>query len=423
MHNVLLIIRREFLERVRTKAFVIGTILFPVFMVAMSVLPAIIKTGGGERTLVLVDQSPGGIGARVEQILKTPNPDRNAIRYTIQRTSGPLEPQRARLNQQVEKKEIDGYVVLGADLLQTSTAMYRARDVTKVKVVQDLDNAISTVVRQERLRGTGMTAAQVAQLARGVEIDAARVSGGGEERGGLIATMMTSYVIFFLFMQLITLYGQNAMRSVLEEKNNRIVEVIVSSVRPMHLMAGKILGLAAVAMLQISIWVSFAALMVSQQELLSRKLGMSAGAFGALHMGPGTWVALLVFFVLGFVLYAAMYAAAGSTVTSEQEAQQLAFHMMLPLLIPVAFIMPILTDPMGNTARVLSMIPFTSPVVMPMRAVAADVPLWEIALSVALLLMGMTAVVWLAGKIYRVGILSTGKKPTLAELGRWLRAA
>ncbi|MBB4635089.1 ABC transporter permease [Longimicrobium terrae] len=423
MHNVLLIIRREFLERVRTKAFVIGTVLFPVFMIAMMVLPALIKPGGGDRTLVLVDQSPAGIGARVEQLLKAPSAEKNAIRYTIERTTNPLESQRAALNKRVESKEIDGYVVIGADVLQSSKVMYRARDVTKVQVVQDLDRAISGVVQQERLKGSGMTAEQVARLVQGVDIDAARVSGDGEETGGLMSTLITAYVIFFLFMQLITLYGQNAMRSVLEEKNNRIVEVIVSSVRPMHLMAGKILGLASVALLQISIWVSFAALVASQQGVLSRRFGMSAGAFSALNMGGGTWAALLIFFVLGFILYAAMYAAAGSTVTSEQEAQQLAFPMMLPLLIPVAFIMPILTDPMGNTARVLSMIPFTSPVVMPMRAVATDVPLWEIALSVVLLVMGMTAVVWLAGKIYRVGILSTGKKPTLAELGRWLRAA
>ncbi|HEX8391987.1 MAG TPA: ABC transporter permease [Longimicrobium sp.] len=423
MHNVLLIIRREFLERVRTKAFVIGTVLFPVFMISMMVLPALIKPGGGDRTLVLVDQSPSGIGAKVEQLLKAPSADKQAIRYTIERSTQPLEAQRASLNARVEKKEIDGYVVIGADVLQTSKVMYRARDVTKVRVVQDLDRALSAVVRQERMAGTGLTAAQVAQLVKGVDIDAARVTGDGKESGSMMATMATAYVIFFLFMQLITLYGQNAMRSVLEEKNNRIVEVIISSVRPMHLMAGKILGLASVALLQISIWVSFTALVASQQEFLSRRFGMSASAFSTLHMGPAMWATLLVFFFLGFILYAAMYAAAGSTVTSEQEAQQLALPMMLPLFVPVVFIASILMDPMGTPARVLSMIPFTSPVVMPMRAVSTDIPLLELAASVSLLLVGVTAVVWLAGKIYRVGILSTGKKPTLAELGRWLRAA
>jgi ABC-2 type transport system permease protein len=423
MHSILLIIRREFLERVRTRAFVITTVLFPVFMMALIFIPPLIKTGGGERTLVLVDQSPAGIGQQVEQTLRAPNPDKNAIRYTIERTQGSLESLRASLIDRVEKKEIDGYVVVGADVLQTNRVTYRARDVTKVQVVGDIGRAVTAAVQQERLRGSGLTGAQVAQLVRDVDVQAARISGEGEERGNMMATMATAYVIFFLFMQLISLYGQNAMRSVLEEKNNRIVEVIVSSVRPSHLMAGKILGLAAVALLQIAIWVGFVALLASQATRLSARFNIGAGAFSALQMEPVVWLVLLIFFALGFVLYAAMYAAAGSAVTSEQEAQQLAFPLMLPLFVPIVFILPILTDPLGATARTLSLIPLMSPVVMPMRAVATDVPLWEIAASMGLLVLGTAAVVWLAGKIYRVGILSTGKKPSMRELVRWLRAA
>jgi ABC-2 type transport system permease protein len=150
---------------------------------------------------------------------------------------------------------------------------------------------------------------------------------------------------------------------------------------------------------------------------------MSAGAMRAASLGPAVWGTILVYFILGFILYAAMYAAAGSTVTSEQEAQQLTFPLMIPLIIPMLFIIPVLTDPLGSTARTLSLIPFTSPVVMPMRAVATEIPLLETAASIALLIVGVLGVLWLAGKIYRVGILSTGKKPTLRELGRWLRAA
>lgn len=423
MHNVLLVLRREFLERVRTRAFIIGTVLFPVFMVAMIFLPAIIKSGGGERTLVLVDQAPAGIGARVAQALQAPGTEKDAIRYTVERVQAPLESVRARLNERVESKEIDGYVVLGPDVLRTNQVAYRARDVTRLQVVEDIGGAVTSALQQERLRDRGLTAAQVAELVRRVDVRAARISGGGEERGNLLATIMTAYVLMFLFLQLITVYGQNAMRSVLEEKNNRIVEVIISSVKPTQLMAGKILGLAAVALLQIGVWAGFTALLASQQGFLSRRFGIGAGAFSALKLEPAVWGVILVFFTLGFVLYAAMYAAAGSTVTSEQEAQQLTFPLMLPLFIPVMFIMPILTDPLGNIARTLSLIPFSSPLVMPMRAVATEVPLWEAAASIGLLVAGTALVVWLAGRIYRIGILSTGKKPTLRELGRWLFAA
>jgi ABC-2 type transport system permease protein len=140
-------------------------------------------------------------------------------------------------------------------------------------------------------------------------------------------------------------------------------------------------------------------------------------------MEPSVMAILLVFFTFGFILYAAMYAAAGASVTSEQEAQQLTFPLMLPLFVPMVFIVPVMTDPLGTIARTLSLIPFTSPVVMPMRAVATDVPAWEIAAAIGLLVVGMLGVVWIAGKIYRVGILSTGKKPSFGELVRWLRRA
>jgi ABC-2 type transport system permease protein len=419
MRNVLLIIRREFLERVRTRSFVLSTVLFPLFMAAMIFLPSLMRTGGGERTLVLVDQSPAGIGQSVVQAMQAPREEKSAIRYTIERVEGPVEPQRARLNARVESKEIDGYLWIGPDVLASSEVQYRARDVTKMQVVEDIEQAVTAAVRQERLRGQGLTAAQVAQLVRGVDVKAARITGGGEEGGNIFATLITAYVIGIMFMQLILLYGQNAMRSVLEEKNNRIVEVIVSSVHASQLMAGKVLGLAAVAVLQVGIWVSFSMLLTSQ----GARMGMSAGALRAAALGPAVWGTILVYFILGFILYAAMYAAAGSTVTSEQEAQQLAVPLMMPLIVPMLFIMPVLTDPLGSTARILSLIPFTSPIVMPMRAVATEIPPLEIAGSIALLIAGVLLVLWLAGKIYRIGILSTGKKPSLRELGRWLRAA
>jgi ABC-2 type transport system permease protein len=419
MRNVLLIIRREFLERVRTRSFVLSTLLFPLFMAALIFIPSLMKSGGGERTLVLVDQSPAGIGQSVVQAMQAPREDKDAIRYTIEHIEGPLEPQRARLNARVEAREIDGYLWIAPDVVTTSEVQYRARDVTRLQVVQDIEQAVTAAVRQERLRGQGLTAAQVAQLVRGVDVKASRITGGGEEGGNVGATLITAYIIGIMFMQLILLYGQNAMRSVLEEKNNRIVEVIVSSVHATQLMAGKVLGLAAVAVLQVGIWVGFSMLMTSQ----GARLGMSAGALRAAALGPAVWGTILVYFILGFILYAAMYAAAGSTVTSEQEAQQLTFPLMIPLIVPMLFIIPVLTDPLGSTARTLSLIPFTSPVVMPMRAVATEIPPLETAASIALLIVGVLGVLWLAGKIYRVGILSTGKKPTLRELGRWLRAA
>jgi ABC-2 type transport system permease protein len=186
-----------------------------------------------------------------------------------------------------------------------------------------------------------------------------------------------------------------------------------------HLMLGKILGVGAVAMLQVAIWVTlgFAA------SRMGTRIGIPAGAFANLGLGTGLVVSLVAFFVLGFFLYAALFAALGAAVNSEQEAQQWQTVVFLPLIVPMVFIAQIISDPLGTTATVLGLIPFTAPVTMPMRLTATSVPGWQVAASLGGVVVTVFAVAWLAGKIYRVGILSTGKKPSLRELGRWLRAA
>jgi len=427
MSEVMTVLRREFLERVRSKSFLLGTILFPLFMATMWIVPAMMGAGGGKRHIVIVDQAPAGVGEAVRQLLTAPRPaaeqDDDAITFTADRETRPLAQVRAELIGRVQRKEIDGYLVLPADIVQSSKAEYRARNVTNFEALSAISRATSQAVQAARLRAAGLDGAQVAALVRRVEVGTGRITDKGEEGGSAASAFILSYIVGLLMYMMILLYGMNVLRSVLEEKTNKIAEVIVSSMKASHLMLGKILGVGSVALLQVAIWVAISALLMSRSDALSRRFNLPPGMLDVVNVPPGTVAAVLAFFVLGFLLYSAMFAALGAAVNSEQEAQQLQMVVLAPMIVPLVMIVRIISDPMGPVATTLGMIPFTAPITMAMRLASTPVPATQVIGSLALLIATVLAVAWLAGKIYRVGILSTGKKPTLRELGQWLRMA
>ncbi len=424
MHDVFLIARREFLERVRTRSVVLSTALIPAFVLALVVLPYVFGSEGGERAIVVVDESPSGVGARIVAALAAAGAgDADAVQYTVERVAAPLPRVRADLNRRVEEEEIDGYLHVPADVVEGSTVAYRARDVANFRVVSDLQRAASDAVRAERLARAGLAEGAVAALVQPVRVDAARLSSGGEEGGDALATFFAGYVVAMLIYFLIVLYGQNVMRSVLEEKTSRIAEVIVSTMRASDLMLGKVLGVGGVALAQVAIWAALGLAVATQSGLIAERFGVPPEALAAVDLAPGAALALAGFFLLGFLLYAAIYAAVGAAVTTEQEAQQFVFPVLMPLIVPLLFMVPLASDPRGTTATVLGLVPLTSPIATPMRMATTELPALEVAASLGLLALAVAAAIWLAGKIYRVGILSTGKRPTLRELGRWLRSA
>jgi ABC-2 type transport system permease protein len=423
MSEILLIIRREFLERVRTKAFVLGTVLFPVLMLVMVFMPMMLDRGGSERRIVVVDEAPGAVGDLFIAELGTPPESAEENVYRVERVEGGLNEMQAELTRQVLAEEIDGYVVLPADVLETNAATYRARSVASFRVVSDIRRAASRAVQTERLQQVGLDGPQLAALIQPVEISEARVTTTGEEGGDAMSTFYVVYLMAFLIYFMVVFYGASLLRSVLEEKTNRIAEVMVSSIRASHLMMGKILGVAGAALLQLVLWGAMIGLALTQSDMLMQRFGVSPEVFRAMAIPLPVAVALLAFFLLGFLFFSSMFAALGAAVNSEQEAQSLQMIVIMPLIVPLLFLGPIMDEPFGTAATVLALIPFTSPLAMPMRMGAAPVAAGQIALSLLLLAVGVVVVAWLAGKIYRIGILSTGKRPSLAELVRWLRTA
>ena len=420
MHDVFLIVRREFRERVASRSFLLGTILFPSLMAGLIFLPRIIGSRGAERTLVLVNEGPAGLGTAFAEALGARAASSDENTYRVRPVAGRYDELRDRLNAQVEARDIDGYVVLPPDILQTGKLVFRARNIG-FAVMRDLRSAGNRAVQSERLKAAGISASDVAAVIAPVRIDEAKITEKGEERGGALSSFLAAYVVAAVIYLMTTLYGVAVMRSVLEEKTNRIAEVLMSTIRAPHLIAGKIIGVGSAAVAQVLIWAAIMAVIMTQSPRLGDRFALPQIVLQAFRIEPVVAVLLFLFFLLGFFLYASVFATVGASVTSEQEAQSVQFVALIPLVAPLMFLESILNAPLGRTATTLGLIPLTSPIAMPMRMASTPVPPIEIVASLALLLCGIAVVAWIAGKIYRVGILSTGKRPSLAELARWVR--
>lgn len=423
MRDVLLIITREFNERVASRSFLIGTLLFPLLMIGLILLPRLAGSRGAEWDLALVTEAPAGVADAFSAMLSTPSAGAGDNTYRLRTVEGPIATVRDRLAADLDAEQIDGYIALPADILDTGTVVFRARKSGSLGVIRDIRTAGTAAVQSERLKRSGIDPPAVAALVRPVQVDEARITAEGEERGGALSTFLTAYIVAFLIYLMTTLYGVAVMRSVLEEKTNRIAEVLMSTIRASHLMAGKIIGVGSAAVAQVLIWVAITALVVSQSHRLGEGFALPDTMLQALNVPLGTGVLLFLYFLLGFFLYASVFATVGAAVTSEQEAQSVQFIALIPLIVPMLFLETILNAPLGTLSTVLGLIPLTSPVTMPMRMASTPVPAMEIVASLVLLIGGIAAVAWIAGKVYRVGMLSTGKRPTLGELARWVRSA
>ena len=257
--------------------------------------------------------------------------------YRVRRLAGTYHDLRERLNDSGRSERHRRLRRPAADVLDTGAMLFRARNVGSFAVMRDLRNAANLAVQSERLRAAGISASAVQALIAPVTIDEAKITARGEERGGALSTFLAAYVVAFLTYLMTTLYGVAVMRSVLEEKTNRIAEVLMSTIRAPHLIAGKIVGVGSAAVAQVLIWVGIMALVVTQSHRLGERFALPPTLLQALSIEPATGVLLFLFFLLGFFLYAAVFATVGASVTSEQEAQSVQFIALIPLGGAVAF--------------------------------------------------------------------------------------
>ncbi len=425
MRKTWVVVRREFLERVRTKWFLVSTVLGPVLMALLIFLPAVmVSRSGAERAIAVMDVTTSEFGQRVTDALD----GRGQLQATrTQVEAAALETTADSLAQAVGRKEIDGFLIVTDQTVEDGRAEYRGSNATAQIEMEMLQHFLGQALLTERLNQVGVDPQLVAH-ANSVRLDMRTVTiRGGEatEQSGE-STFFLAYFMWFLLYMAILLYGVQVLGAVVEEKTTRIVEVLVSSLRPFELLMGKVLGVGAVGLFQLSIWAVTARLLLTQRDVIGRMLGLEgpAQACPLPEVPVSTIVVLLIYFVLGFFLYAALFAAVAAMSSTEAEARQAQAPVTIFFVIPsVLSLMAMLTEPDGALFVVLSHIPFSSPISMPLRWVVSDVPIHELIGSIALLMLGLLLITWIAGRIYRVGILMYGKRPSPKEVWRWVRAS
>jgi len=420
MRKTWVVIRREFVEKVRTRWFVITTVLGPLLMIAFIVVPIMLaRRGARERSVAVLDLTTTGFGARLTGALN----DAKSLRATL----APSDSAHATatvdsLTRLVGAHALDGFVIVTNATVDSGKVEYRGSNVSLFDM-QTLSSKLSDAVFTERLRREGVNPALVQQAKIHVDLKTARITGAKTTGESAEGAFVLAYAMWMLTYIGILLYGIQVLGSVVEEKTSRIVEVLVSSLRPFELMAGKIIGVGAAGLFQFFIWGVFAALVLGQGRAMMWQFGITPDSGGVTlpTISIATIAVFLACFFLGYFLYAAMFAAVGAMTNSESEARQAANVVVMLLVVPVLFMIGVLNDPSGPLAVRLSLIPFSAPIAMPVRWAAGEVPIAQLALSMALLVVTLVGITWMASRIYRVGILMYGKRPTIAELVRWVR--
>lgn len=428
LHKIWLILRSEFRRRVRSTAFLVATLLVPIGFVALATAPALfgyLAGQTGDRTIAIVDET-----TQLADTLVTTGGDR----LTFRKTTAPSDSVRAA----VRAGRYDGYLHLPDSLLDgPGEATYYSTDGGGLSLQAQLDDRLTQVVRHHRLAAAGASSDVRAIVNQTVTLTPRTLSEDeGTTANASLAYTVIGYIMAFGVYMAVFIYGQYVMQGVIEEKSTRVVEVIVSSVRPFELMMGKVLGIGAMGLAQMGAWALLVggglsaagpvlALFVNPSDL-----GLNPGAstqamrdaagvsLPSLPLDLVVW--FLLFFLGGFLLYAALFAAVGSAVEQQQDAQSLLLPVLFPLILPILFLIFVVESPNATTSVVMSMIPLFSPILMVLRTAIASVPLWQTATALLLLVAAFGITIWGAGRIYRVGILSYGQTPSLREFLRWI---
>lgn len=432
--NISIIISREFKERVAKKSFIVTTILMPVLMLALMVAPALIMnlSTPDERTIAVIDESG----------IVLPNLVENQPDYLV------LAPTAEPLDSAIRSERYNGVLVIGADVAANPKATLYMHDAASVELEGLLTSQIGDAVRDYRLKSYNIDNIQqiLDESEADVNLSTIRVDdeGEGESTSSFLSFGIGLFSTFILYMFLL-MYGQMVMTSIIEEKSNRVLELVVSSVKPTQLMLGKILGVGLVAVVQIVIWALLLGAMsmvvmpmLVPDAVMSQVNALNAGTLDAASASvdmdmlqaisyfgsPAAILSLfgylLLFLIGGFLFYASIFAAIGSAVDNIQDASQLQSFAVIPIILALIFSLTVAQEPNSSLAVWLSMIPFTSPMVMLCR-IPFSIPAWEIVTSLLILYISFMVMAWISGKIYRVGIFMYGKKPNIKDLIRWAR--
>ena len=418
MKNIILIAKREFFTQVKKKSFIILTLLTPLLIIVFGgVVSLMFQANETQMQISVIDKS----GLFKDKLKSDEN-----IRYIFSSE----ETEKSLIKALETTEEMNGVMIIPKkDIheLENSIEVLTNKNLSN-EARKNIAGNISEIIKAEKINALGISTAQIEDLNKGVNLHVVNILEKEKKQDSFLVGVKSGLSMFLMYcvFTFIMMYGIRVMRSVLEEKNNRVVEILISSVKPFELMMGKILGVTGVALVQFGVWVVM--IFASVMTLGSSNVGMVSGvaevqmvlsALSQINYGLILFV-FVIYFLLGYLFYSAMYAAIGSAVDNETETQQFTLFAILPMMLGFYGSITIMNNPDGPMSFWLSMIPFTSPIAMLAR-IPFDVPVWELVLSIVILLVSTLGMVFIASKIYRVGILMYGNKVTLKELWKWMK--
>jgi ABC-2 type transport system permease protein len=426
MGKLWVITAREYLERVRTRWFLFSTIFGPVFFAALMILPAVItrrtKASEDVTRIVVLDATGRDLGRRIADGLSLGVIGDTARTRVEEVPADRLVPAESAATRQIVRGELTGYLVLDSAALDGRRVRYAGRNASAEADMDMLRRVVRESVMETRLEMAGVEPRRSAALVRTqLKFELERITDRGRGGSANVSVFFAIIIVVMLYMALM-LYGQAVLRGVMEEKQTRVAEVVISSVPPWQLLGGKVIGVGAVGLTQLAVWIASGIVLLRYRGPILAKFGESTPSFTPPDVTVGMGLMLLLFFVAGYIFYSSLFAAVGAMVSTEQEAQQALMPVILLLVSSFVFFQPILSKPTSGLAHTLSWLPFSAPIVMPLRMAVIPVAGWDIAISLISVAAGSYIAVWLAGRIYRTGMLMYGKRPTMRELARWLRA-
>src|SRR5258705_5921755 len=443
------VVKREYVQRVRTKMFILTTVLAPLIISLFVLAPALIfsiKAGGPVR-IAVVDETGKTYASLYNALNNADDSDdfdradaldsfqkrdaseglqqsveerkANVVLEEVRPGGKSLNELRTELDQRLRAKDLDGYLILPANLLSLGKAEFFGRNTGDLFTRRSLQKALSQAVREQRMREAKIDVRTMRELSKPVALESLKVGMTGEERDSGEGFILVFGVGFIMYMTIL-MYGQVVLGAVIEEKETRIAEILFSSVKPFTLMTGKLVGVALVALTQLGIWgLATGALVFYAAGAVS-----SSGTALVFPKNPAiNFLYFFLFFLLGYFIYFTLYALIRSMVTTAQEGGQLAMPIILVLVVGFYLFYPVISSPDSSFAFWVSMFPFFAPITMLVRIVTQTPPFWEIALSLVIGWGSVALITWFSARIYRVGMLMYGKRASIPEAWRWVRQA
>jgi len=439
MNKMFAVLKREYLAAVRKKMFIVMTILFPVLMATAILLPSVMMARGmGEKRVAVLDGTgrladsfapvlppaapqKQNLGEALRGRRRAPDlPQTLKIEYVNASKGSDLKSFLTRLNTK-DSQKLDSVFVIPADAIEGEKAKmtYYSRNATDVITQERLNSVANRAIQRLRLDAHGLNPDQVDRLMRQVPVEGVQLSRSGEQKKGGELNLILAFIFAALLLIPSFIYGVEIMRGIIQEKNDRVVEILVSSMSPRQLLTGKVVGIAFVGLTQIAAWLLMATVIAVYGSAIAASAGFNVMQF----LRPALFVYFLIFFVLAYLTYVCIYAIAGAICNSDKEAQQLIAPISMFMMIPWFIMFPIITNPDSPLAVGFSLAPVFGPLTMFVRTIVSEPPMLHIVASMLVSVATIFVFFWATAKIFRVGIFSYGKRPTLAELWQWLKVA